>query len=156
MALLIKKAPGFRHSGLLGFASIALVALAGCNGRTDLGQVTGRVTLDGQPLENACLEFVPLEGHGSNAFGRCDSDGNYAVMFAHNAKGATLGKNRVRITTRDVYQDSSGREAWSRERVPARYNTRSELDVSVQPGANVFDFSLETGAGKSVPSRVAP
>lgn len=52
----------------------AVVAFVGC-GRSDLGQVTGRVTLDGEPLAGAFVEFVPTGGEGSSSSGRTNERG---------------------------------------------------------------------------------
>ncbi len=32
----------------------------------------------------------------------------------------------------------------SKQMIPARYNDATELEVQVQPGANTFDFALES------------
>src|SRR5690554_4043220 len=58
------------------FFPLLLVTVAGCGG-SDLPTVTGRVTLDGAPLPNAFVEFVPTEGQGSTSSGRTDEAGEY-------------------------------------------------------------------------------
>ena len=129
----------FRRSG---YALFSLLLIApGCNQRDDLGQVSGRVTLDGEPLPGAAVEFSPL-GPGSTSYGMTD-DGNYSMTFSRHVKGASLGESVVRITTRDVYGEE-GREKWKPEKVPPQYNRKSELKVTVEPGRNRFDFDLET------------
>ena len=44
------------------FVVLELVTVAGCGGNADLGTVAGVVTLDGQPLANATVEFIPTDG----------------------------------------------------------------------------------------------
>ena len=129
---------------LVGMAIVAaLLVVAGC-GRSDLSQVTGRVTLDGQPLPNAFVEFLPTGSEGSTSSGRTNDRGEYRLMFSRDVSGASLGPHRVQITTRDVYVDDRGYEAWHAERVPERYNIASELTEEVLPGRNQFDFELQS------------
>jgi hypothetical protein len=138
---------GFREQnsrGALAFATTSvLMAIAGC-GTSDLAQVTGKVTLDSMPLANAFVEFVPTGGQGSTSSGRTNEQGEYALMFSRDTRGASLGPHLVRITTRDVYVDEQGHEAWLPERVPRRYHEASELSVDVSPGRNRFDFDLQS------------
>ena len=130
----------FRRSG---YALLSLLLIVpGCDQRDDLGRVSGRVTLDGEPLPGAAVEFSPL-GPGSTSYGMTDDDGNYSMMFSREVAGASLGESVVRITTRDVYVED-GHEKWKPEKVPPRYNSKSELKVTVEPGGNQFDFDLES------------
>ena len=133
-------------------ASFRLVMLAmavlcavgvGC-GRSDMAEVTGTVTLDGQPLPDAFLEFAPTGGKGSTSTGRTDQAGEYELMFSRDTAGAFLGEHRVRISTREITTNAQQREVWLPEKVPARYNTQTELKREVEPGANRFDFDLKS------------
>lgn len=132
---------------------ILLVVAAGC-GSNGLVSVTGTVLLDGEPLENAFVEFTPQVKGGSMSYGRTDDNGEYEMMFSLNKKGAMPGDNIVRITTADVGDEGAGN---SRERLPLRYNRQSELRVDVIDGkSNVFDFDLESEAGKVAQPRFDP
>jgi len=124
-------------------AACALLSTVGC-GSSDLGQVSGTVTLDGAALPEAFVEFVPTGGQGSTSSGRTDRNGNYQLMFSRTESGAWLGTSTVRITTRDVVADDQGRDVWLPEKVPSRYNSASELSVEVKPGSNRFDFDLRS------------
>ncbi len=116
----------------------------GCGGNSDLASVTGTVTLDGKPLENAQVTFAPTTA-GTTSYGRTNSNGEYEMLFSDSEKGAWLGENLVRITTADVGTgDSPGRK----EIVPSVYNQETKLKAVVEKKANVFDFELESKAGK--------
>ena len=56
---------------------LAVASAAGCGGapddRPDLGEVSGVVTLDGAPVENAVVQFTPAAGRPSQA--RTAADG---------------------------------------------------------------------------------
>lgn len=135
------------NSSMLGRLSVALLAVVvgGCGGNDGLGRVTGRITLDGQPLENAIVKFVPTVEGGSTSFGRTDSNGEYSMEFSRSQVGASLGVNEVVISTADQMADDNDQIVNVRERVPARYNANSQLTFDVQPGKNTADFQLESG-----------
>ncbi|QDU27574.1 hypothetical protein ETAA8_26620 [Anatilimnocola aggregata] len=113
--------------------SSVLAFATGCR-EADFGRVSGKVTLDGQPLEFCTVEFQP-EG-GSPAYGVTDEQGNYVLQFTNDQIGALVGKNVVRITS---FRESKPRE---RERVPTKYNRQSELVRDVGPGNQTLNFDL--------------
>jgi len=118
-------------------ALIAAVFLAGC-GRpeVELASVTGTVTLDGKPLGNAFVQFVPSLG-GRAAGGATDETGHYELDYSAQDKGALVGTAKVLISTGDP---ESGRK----EMVPPKYNRKTELTAEVGPGANVLNFDLQS------------
>src|SRR5687767_8346718 len=90
--------------------------LAGCGGsRSDLAPVRGTVKLDGQPLADALVEFIPQGEKGVVSLGRTDSNGNYDMMATRTAVGASRGVNKVRITTYDIL-DLGGKQKVVKER----------------------------------------
>jgi len=142
--------------------TVAVAAcLTGCGGSGDkpeLGQVTGTITLDGEPLTGIAVVFFPESGRPAR--GKTDADGKYELTYIRQERGTKLGRNRVEIAPdeegedeREAEEASSG-EGESRSRVvakkgskpkiPARYNTKSELEAVVKAGENVFDFQLAT------------
>lgn len=139
----------------LAWVAVAVI-LAGCgDSRGDLAPVTGNVKLDGQPLVNAIVQFVPLGGAGVVSTGRTDEQGNYEMMATRTAMGASRGENQVRITTFEI-EDNAGKQKVIRERVPTRYNSASELKVTVKPGRNKHDFTLQTEGGKLERKKIGP
>jgi hypothetical protein len=126
---------------------LALLGLAGCGpSGPEIAYVSGRVTMDGKPLPNATVLFIPENGRPG--VGRTDASGNYVLNFAENRQGAIPGKSSVRITTlRDAEQDDTGKSVpGSPETVPARYNSNSKLEFTVEPRKkNVANFDLESG-----------
>jgi hypothetical protein len=55
-----------------------MILCAGGCGRP-VSVMTGVVLLDGRPLQNACLEFVPISGKGGVSFAHTDAEGRYRV-----------------------------------------------------------------------------
>jgi hypothetical protein len=127
--------------GLLFF----LASAAGCSGAPDnVATVTGKVTLDGQPLPGALVEFIP-DGAGSTSMGKTDEQGNYTLKYTREHEGALIGKHRVRISTY-VQGDATSDPPIEAvpEKVPAEYNLKTNLSATVEDGANTIDFPLES------------
>lgn len=145
--------------GLLVVAlSILALYLSGCGGTSDqpeLGQVTGTVTLDGEPLKGIEVVFYPDSGRPAR--GKTDSHGKYELRYIREEFGTKVGHNRVQIAPdEEGEEDSEGDDSSEhmdagntprkpgKIRIPARYNTQSVLEADVQPDENVFDFKLES------------
>jgi len=121
---------------------VPVLFLAGCgDSGPERGEVTGTVTLDGRPLAEATVVFQPAQG--SPSYGETDSQGRYRLGYTADKPGAVVGKHRVSITTARV-KGPPGEEVEVPERVPAEYNSQSEVTREVEPGENVFDFSITT------------
>jgi hypothetical protein len=124
-------------------------ACLGCGGGKV--PVEGAVTLDGQAVEEGTISFEPADGRGPSTGGPIRA-GRYRLA---GEAGATAGEKVVRIialrkTGRMVPVGTPAPTGALMEEVvqcvPARYNTRSELKVSVTPGrTNTHDFDLKSG-----------
>ena len=126
-----------RFLKLIALSAMSTLLLVGCKPDVDLGSVTGKITLDGQPLQNAFVQFVPVKG-GRAAVALTDANGEFVMQYSGSQAGTLVGQAKVEITT--VTADSEG----AREKVPKRYNTASELIVDVEPKANRFEWDLQS------------
>lgn len=127
--------------------TLPLVAVAvlvvGCGGPANVGVVSGVVTLDGQPLEDARVTFQPREG--SPSAGVTDAAGRYELRYTRSLMGAAVGEHEVSISTFRAGNPAAEPPVERRpERVAARYNRTTELQAVVRPGKNQVDFSLES------------
>jgi len=124
------------HSSFCGAAMfLALGLLAGCGGQDGppRGTVSGKVTLDGQPLAGATVTFYPEGGRPS--VGITDESGNYELAYTADKSGAAVGKHTVRITTAQISGEGVSPDKM-KEKLPAKYNDQSELTVEVASGSN--------------------
>lgn len=120
---------------------MVLLYSSGCsNSGPKLEKVSGRVTLDGEPLEGADLEFQPQQG--SPSYGTTDDDGDYKLMYTRDKKGAMVGEHTVRITTSTTATDERGNEIKVPQRVPPEFS-RKGVVKEVKPGRNRLNFDLE-------------
>jgi len=127
---------------------VLLLCVTGCFQRgPELAPVVGTVTLDGEPLAGAQVEFKPMKGNPS--YGTTDERGRYELKYTKDKTGAVVGAHVVRITTQTTVVDpETGTESQIPQRVPAKYNDRSELIRDVKPmeegKENVIFFALTT------------
>jgi hypothetical protein len=101
--------------------------------------------MDGKPLANATVVFIPENGRPAGA--RTDPDGKYVLNFTEGRRGAIPGKNTIRISTlRDADRDESGKAIpGSPETIPAKYNAATTLEFTVEPRKrNVANFDLKS------------
>jgi hypothetical protein len=108
---------------------IALLAGCGKPG-PDVAPVSGRVTLDGQPLEFAIVTFH-ADGK-SPATSGTNKDGRYELIYKRGVMGAPLGMNKVTIllNVEQAHRPQLG--------------PQSDLAREVKPGPNFFDFDLKS------------
>jgi len=138
-------------------AGAVLSCTSGCGGYSNVGQVTGVITVEGEPLEGANIAFYPTDGRASQ--GVSDASGRYELNYIRKQKGAVIGEHIVTISTRveaeidyrgdtvaqDGEQSTPTITAGKAETLPKKYVDRrtSDLRATVTSGSNSFDFDLE-------------
>jgi hypothetical protein len=134
-------------TGMMAMVAVALTA-AGCGSGDGIPRhtVSGKVTLDGKPLEDGQITFTP-ELAGNPAAGATIKAGAYRLG---RSEGPAAGPHRVNIWARrptgkktpsDVEPGTFVEE--TREIIPNRYNVNSELKADIKDsGGNRFDFAL--------------
>jgi hypothetical protein len=123
----------------------ALVVLAGCGTEQfPTAELTGRVTLEGKPLEGVVLQFEPRTSDTKKplpvGFGVTDADGRYTAFRTGNKKsGLVIGVHQVRVTVPE------GNTA----KVNPRYGEDRAFFAEVVAGPNVVDFELTEDPSKA-------
>lgn len=132
------------RSAICWTAIAVLVIVCGCgDGRVE---VTGRVTLDGKPIEAGSIEFVPVKGAGPTA-GAVIADGRYTML-------AATGKKRVRIvgyrkvgTHHAIAGDPNSPIVAKNESIlPAKFNARTQLTATIDGSTSDLNFELRLDA----------
>ncbi len=144
-----------------------LVLALGCGRPTEkikVIPVTGRVTLDGQPLEGATVTFLPQTAEGAAAGATTDSTGNFKLQTAGAARpGAVPGAYQVTVIKSEVRELMSQEKALAEAQhknqlipppttatkglLPARYRNpaQSGLTATVtESGKNHFEFDVKS------------
>lgn len=127
------------------WALCAVLALGcGDNSGPSVGAVTGTITMNGQPVSQVNVTFIP-EAKGSPSYGGTDDRGVYRLLYNHKRAGAELGKHNVIIQNREPETDDSGRRILSSATltIPAKYQQPGTLTAEVRPGSNEVNFTLD-------------
>lgn len=123
---------------------VFLVLITGCGGQT--AKVSGKVTLDGNPLPGGQIWFLPVSGKGTPAMGEINpDDGTYSVP------NVPIGEVRITVDNRmlkegqaklpggktlDVKQENVKRPAGTYKKIPEHYAQadKSGLKATVPSG----------------------
>jgi len=137
---------------------IALLA-AGC-AEPRRATVEGLVTLDGKPLAEVEVQFIPELGRTRSAVpasGYTDETGRYRIE-ASGSSGVSVGPNRVCINDARLMMPAGGSDpndglpvsnrqtAPRRSRVPDVYGDANRTpfrNMDIQPGRQTIDFPLK-------------
>ena len=122
----------------------ALIMVAGCTRGDGRQRVTGRVTLDGQPLGDGAINFRPAPGLTANSSGGPIKAGQFELPAD---RGLVPGKYLVTITAmretgRTVQDEQMGPVA---ETAPVQFKEAGTLEATVEAGQRAdFQFDLTT------------
>ncbi len=130
---------------------LAFVAVIGCGGGgddlPDVVPVSGKVTLNGEPLKGAAVTFI---GSGRPCYGATSDDGTYTIKDLNGREGCPVGKYKVIISKYTMPDGSPLGEdpeagAQGVERLPPKYSSdeKTTLTADVPEGGKTFDFALE-------------
>lgn len=127
------------HRDVLAIVLILAPLTIGCGGGEKVGQVQGRVTINGEPIAKGDIRFLPMDG-ASKATGGLIADGRFEVEVP-------VGKQRVEIFSNVIDEaktppNPTPEQIVMKKLVPDRYNIESEEVLDVKPGLNepVFDL----------------
>jgi len=119
-------------------ALMVIVAASGCfgSGKPKTGSVTGKVTLNGAPLEKGQVAFFdPKRGDGATV--SIEKDGVYKI-----AKVLEVGDYQVSVFPPVGVPGGAGAGKVS---IPNKYQNpgSSGLSFTIEPGANEYNISME-------------
>lgn len=126
------------------------LTISGCGkGEFPLAPVSGKVTMNGDPLPNATVTFLPQlkpgekdTKSGPQSFGKTDSEGRFTLeTVSDGSAGAVIGQHKVRITLNSFEQqqdddDSGGSMKGKKNPIPEKYNSKTELTFTVPEGGS--------------------
>jgi hypothetical protein len=139
---------------LVVFAALALAA--GCSGAGDdlpREAVSGNVTLDGQPLANGSISFVPAGGSTSSeptgAGGEIRS-GKFSIareggLVPGNYNVSVYASERGTERTKPAQAGNLKPTELPKQLIAAKYNTNTELKAEIKKGGgNDLTFTLQS------------
>jgi hypothetical protein len=120
--------------GLFGF-------FGGCSQGAQQGAVSGTVTLDGQPVKAGTIRFVPADGQTATG-DAIITEGAYSAAVPPGEKRVEINAPKV-IGKRRMMPESPEIDIVE-ELLPAKYNLKSELTLTVSAGSQTKDFELHS------------
>jgi hypothetical protein len=141
--------------------SACLALLCGCGEDNPLGRkaISGKVTLDGTPLDQGSISFQPVQTPGVAAntaavnTGAVIEKGQYSIPAD---QGLLPGTYRVVISSpeqskidttdpNEAMKQAATGAAPPKERIPAEYNVNSNVTIEVKSdGKGTFDFDVKS------------
>lgn len=126
----------------------ALFISIGCGNEMKVAPVSGTLTLDGEPVEQASVVFEPEEG-GRPSFGVTNAQGRYTLAYSRTLNGAEVGDCVVKITKLSELDENGNKpkektsNAPAPGEIPKRY-LKEPIKVTVLPRSNQIDIDLTT------------
>jgi hypothetical protein len=115
--------------------------LAGCSDDSGKATISGTVTLDGQPLKDGTIRFVPVDGQTPTAEAVI-TDGQFSVEVPHGEKQVSISSSKV-VGKRQAYDaPDSPTVDMVEEVLPPRYNVQTELTITVAEENEPANFAL--------------
>ncbi len=127
-------------SGLLG---VSFLQGAGCSKSATTAEVSGMVTVDGEPAKAGAIGFFPVDGKSPTAGGKIEA-GKYSTQVPFGESKVEIRVSKV-VGQKKLYDTpNSPVQPIMKEVLPEKYNDQTELRIDVQPGTNNKDFDLKT------------
>ena len=114
--------------------------------------VVGKVTYRGEPVKMGEIRFLPIKDTKTPMWGASIVDGQFV---ADGKGGVPVGTHRVEIlgwrakpgasrSATNLPPGLNSRKTPQQQYLPAKYNSQSELEISIEPGSGkvVRDFAL--------------
>lgn len=109
------------------------------------GSISGYVTLDGVPIHDGAIAFLPLPGTKGPAGGGEIKKGRFAIRLA---QGPAIGRHAVQVTAQrptgrklPTPEGKPGADEWV-EYVPDEYNKATTLNAEIKKGHNELNLDL--------------
>lgn len=124
---------------------LSLVAsfFAGCGERgPERVPVSGTVTYNGKPLPEGTVRFVPVQTSPVPSSGATITEGKYT---ANASGGVPIGTYHIQI---EAYRHVKGgpgslHENVLQQYVPRKYNTNTQLQITIEPGSRAITKNFE-------------
>jgi hypothetical protein len=138
---------------LFGVAALTAGLLSGCGRSVTLGEVDGTVRLDGQPLGQVLVVFVPEDPQQPQSMGITDAEGHFKLRCNNSRSGAVVGPHRVTLVDANMApggrkRDDEPEEGAARpvSRVPEVYSRTDRTPLRQTVAAGTQTISLEIPA----------
>ena len=142
------------HKGLALAAGLLMLAGCGQSGGEKTYRVTGIVTFQGKPVEEAAVSFIPEKGRPAS--GKTDAEGKFELSTFGSKDGAIAGSHKVVIAPfsdeimpmsgEPGYEEAQQRQKQRLSTLPPKYSdpNQTPFKATVEPGGeNQFTFDMQ-------------
>jgi hypothetical protein len=121
---------------------VVLGLLTGCGG-SGLTPVSGLVSLDGQPLKEGTIHFAPLDGQAPSDAAEIH-EGQFTAQLHRTKYKVEIHATKLIDTGAKLDEKGPGGGPTAVELLPSRYNTQSELTLTVAVPTSDARFDLKS------------
>ena len=122
-------------------ALCAAAALSGCGAPT--ATVEGTVTVDGRPMPSGVVSYAPADGQGPPVTATVEN-GKYHLRTVPGKASVRISEPVVTGQRPQYNGPNAPMMDITEERLPERYNAKTELSVDLKGGDNTKDWSVES------------
>jgi hypothetical protein len=120
---------------------LASLLPGGCAQSATHGTVNGTVTLNGEPLPEGTVRFVPVDGASQTASAMV-SEGKFTATVPVGRMRVEFSASKI-VGRQKMYDTADSPEVEAvAELLPPRYNVQSELTLDIQTGSQDAPFEL--------------
>jgi hypothetical protein len=123
---------------------LCCLSLVGCGDKGPFtAEISGKVTVDGQPIDGGAIQFVPLSGDAPTSGSRI-SGGRYQVSAPPVEMKVSISAPKI-VGKKKIYDTPDSPEMpITEEALPKKFNDATELRFSPKAGTNEKDWDLKT------------
>jgi hypothetical protein len=112
--------------------------IIGC-GDSNMGYVTGKVLIDGQPAPKGLIVyFRPQDSVGSFSTGITNEHGNYEMYFSISKKGVSIGSNKITV---ECHEENSEKKI---SKILNSFNNNAPPVYEVKHGKQTYDIIIDS------------
>ena len=137
--------PSVSRAGVAALLVACLACDVGCSRRPSLVPVSGRVTLDGKPLEFGSVMIQPVAGPAAR--GTIRPDGSFAVGTFSPGDGAIVGPASVRVACYEQQRPGApppqGELALGKSLIPEKYTQFETSGITATVAAGMGPLAID-------------
>lgn len=131
-----------RYHARVGIVGLCLFLAAGCDVSGE-GTINGTVTWNGEPLKKGTVNFISTDGKAPTSSATI-TDGKFTAKLPKTTMKVQISAPRPTGKSKKMYDTADSPEVEIvDELLPPKYNTNSELTITVKGGTQDEKFELK-------------
>lgn len=126
---------------LLSAIGMMVLCTCGCGDSSDVGQVEGLVTIDGNPAPAGVQITFEPEGEATSSYAQTDAEGRYVMLLPGGDPGVAVGMCTIYVDSEIEDEDGSTVQTL---RIPPEWGEGSTQKIDVKPGKQEKNLDITT------------